>query len=138
MRQRSKALVAGAMALAMTPGLAGTADAGTGFVDYNDKPHLQITVWGQVWVGNDVTEWSLHARLGIRPHQQCVHLHLQVDRTLGSDPVYKSTPLCPGDTGVINFSSPVPSPKHSRTRGARLEAVWANGAGSREIIYVRE
>jgi hypothetical protein len=130
--------VIGVMVLAMTLGLAGTANAGVAFPDWNDAPYHRVSVWGQVYVANDVTEWRVHARLGSRPSQLCVHLRMEVDRTLADDPVYLSdSRLCPGDQGVINFSSPIPSPQWSRTRGARLKVVWEN-SGSREVVYVRE
>jgi hypothetical protein len=139
MRRKTRALsvlAAGVMVIVVTLGLAGPANAGTGIVDFHDTPYARVTAWGQVWVVNDETEWDLHFRLGVNPNQQCVFVRVQIDRTLGSDPVEDSASLCPGDNGVINFGSGV-ARKHSRTRGARVEAHWVN-SGSREIIYVRE
>lgn len=126
------------MVLVMSLGLAGTANAGVAFPDWNDAPYYRVSVWGQLYVANDVTEWRLHARLGRNPNQICVYLRVEVDRTLAEDPGYNSaTQLCPGDQGIINFSSPIPSPDWSRTRGARVKVVWGE-SGSREVIYLRE
>lgn len=139
MRRRTtllSVLVSGVLVAAMIVGLAGPAQAGTGFIDQWNKH--DVIVNGQIWVYNDVSEWSLTVRTKQSvPVGKCAYLHLQIDVNNGSDPVRHSGTVCGPGSGTVTFNNdPRYIERHGGTRGVRLLSVGPSG--THEVIYVRE
>jgi hypothetical protein len=118
---------AGVMVMALTLGLAGTAHASTGYVDYRDE---RIVAWGQIDVWHDRTDWSI--ALWGQGDGGCAYMEVVVDRNNRPDKKFPSQILCGG--GEARFAGDV---TYSGTRGARLLVCWVN-INCWEVMYVRE
>jgi hypothetical protein len=132
--RRLSMVVVGALVAVMTVGLAGPANASTGFVDNWSNKDLRIST-GLMSVYDDTIEWSFNFySTNSLPQGKCAHLYVQVDVNNGKDPVYPSQSVCgPNAVGGVFRGGPV---THDRVRNAFLVAIGPSGW--KTVIIVNE